>query len=381
MDKTNASFNIKTVITGILAVFCIALTAVLLVNVLFGSGSAEQSAAAVAADVSLMDDYNAFIAEEVSNAVEEAKSVKKVFWIDEDALVAPEPNQECYGQTEDPASLQWLLDEAADLLDGQETLFSTEVEIYPGSKVTYYLDETILAITWKQVIDDFVYTISEVKVAHASQFRRYLADGEYGSNSLYTTTEMASKVNAVVASSADYYRGRKYGIVVYDGQVRQVLSGKHMDTCYIDENGDMLFTYRGEILDVETAQKFVDENNISFSLAFGPILIDNGQRCEHESYALGEVNEEYPRAALCQKGKLHYLTVVANGQGSHWECPTIHVFAAVIDTFGCEKAYTLDGGQTGSIAMDGKLMNPVQSGSQRPISDIIYFATAIPDEE
>ena len=192
MDKTNASFNIKTVITGILAVFCIALTAVLLVNVLFGSGSAEQSAAAAAADVSLMDDYNAFIAEEVSNAVEEAKSVKKVFWIDEDALVAPEPNQECYGQTEDPASLQWLLDEAADLLDGQETLFSTEVEIYPGSKVTYYLDETILAITWKQVIDDFVYTISEVKVAHASQFRRYLADGEYGSNSLYTTTEMAS---------------------------------------------------------------------------------------------------------------------------------------------------------------------------------------------
>ena len=57
------------------------------------------------------------------------------------------------------------------------------------------------------------------------------------------------------------------------------------------------------------------------------------------------------------------------------------MFAENIAQFGCEKAYTMDGGQTGAIAMNGKLMNPVQFGEQRRISDIIYFATAIPDQQ
>ena len=42
-------------------------------------------------------------------------------------------------------------------------------------------------------------------------------------------------------------------------------------------------------------------------------------------------------------------------------------------------AYTLDGGQTATIAMNHEHINPVQYGSQRRISDIFYFATAIPD--
>ena len=45
---------------------------------------------------------------------------------------------------------------------------------------------------------------------------------------------------------------------------------------------------------------------------------------------------------------------------------------------GCINAYTLDGGQTGSIILGGELINPVQFGVERSQSDILYFATAIP---
>ena len=45
---------------------------------------------------------------------------------------------------------------------------------------------------------------------------------------------------------------------------------------------------------------------------------------------------------------------------------------------GIPKAYALDGGQTAAIAMNHQLMNKVSYGSQRKISDIIYFATALP---
>ena len=97
--------------------------------------------------------------------------VRKVYWIDEDAQVAPEPDQSLFGQTDDPASLQDILDRAAYLLDGQQLYFHTDVELFQNTPVRYYLDDSIFAITWKEVHEGSVYTFSEVKVSHPSQFR------------------------------------------------------------------------------------------------------------------------------------------------------------------------------------------------------------------
>ncbi len=185
----------------------------------------------------------------------------------------------------------------------------------------------------------------------------------------------------LIGSSADHYRGRIFGTKVYDGRVRSIELADACDVCYIDSNGDLIFSYRGEMTDMETVQKFVDEKDIQFSISFGPILVDNGVRCEPKYYALGEVNGKYARAALCQMGPLHYLVVVANSENEYFNTPTIHDFAKVIATFGCEKAYALDGGNTGAIAMNGKLMNITTFGVERNLSDIIYFCTAIPNHE
>ena len=280
-------------------------------------------------------------------------------------------------ETNDPASLQWLLDEAAEILDGQETIFRTDVELVHDSLITYYLDESIFVITWQEVRDNFVYTYSEVKISDPSQFRRHLANNEYNSDYMHPVSRMGNMVNAVMASSADYYRGRNHGIIVYEGEVKRADYSELVDTCFIDKNGDMILVPAGELITVEEAQKFVDDNDIDFSLAFGPILVDNGQRCEPANYYLGEVNDNYPRAALCQKDDLHYIVVVANGHLYHWDRPDIHTFAKWIEELDCEKAYTLDGGKTGTIAMQGRALNPTQ-GPERWISDIIYFATAIP---
>lgn len=305
--------------------------------------------------------------------------VKKVFWLKDEDLVAPEPDQSKFGETEDPASLQWLLEEAAELLEGQELYFDPETtQIIQGTKVYYYLDETILTITWKEMHDYSVYTFSEVKIAHPSQFRRFLADGEYGSEKQYLTTEMATSVNAVVASSGDFYRHREFGAVVYEGQVRRV-RGDLTDTCLIDENGDLHFFRKGEVLDVETAQAYVDEHKIRFSLAFGPVLIEDGVKCVPSRYLLGEIDENYARSGLCQMGELHYLLAVANTEGIYQQVPTLFQFAATLETTGCDKAYALDGGQTAAIVMNDTLINRPVKGVQRKISDIIYFATAIPN--
>lgn len=307
---------------------------------------------------------------------------KVIYEIPADAQVAPKPNPEGYGSTEDPASLQWLLDKAEYMLDGQELYFHTDVELFEGSQVRYYLDETIFAITWKEVIDGSVYTFSEVKINHPSQFRRHLAGGEYGSGVQLYPTEMAQTVNAVVASSGDFYRNRTngFGINVYEGQVRRV-EGTYAETCYIDSNGDMSFTYGGDILTTAAAKEYVEENDICFSLCFGPILVDNYELIEHTNYGIGEINEGYARSALCQMGQLHYLVAIANVEGQYMQVPTVKAFSKNILATGCRMAYCLDGGQTAVIAMDGELVNRPAKGSQRKISDIIYFATAVPEGE
>lgn len=379
-NKENNTLRRLLKATGsvILCVLSLCLMIPMIGGLAFGSENTPAAPEPVPS-VSVIDSFDSFVSGNLSEAEEAARTVRKRFWIEQDAILPPEPRQEHYGQAQSAAELQWLLDEAQPLLDGQDTLFHTGIEILEGSVINYYLDESILAITWKQVMDNFVYTISEVKIQDPSQFRRYVADNQFDLFKYYHTTEMSEMNNAVVASSADFYKNRNYGIVVYDKEVKRVTVPNLADTCFIDVNGDLIFTYRGELMDEETAQKFVDDNEILFSLAFGPILVDNGVRCEPPNYALGEINDPYPRAALCQMDKLHYLVVAATAEGRFTRYTDIHDFAKNIATFGCQKAYTLDGGRTVTIAMNHQLINKVNYGEPRSISDIIFFATAVPN--
>ena len=260
------------VLLGVIVVpISLALTAVLLGKMAQSLSRPKATAQTAPENMAIMEQFDGFVsakmdaARDTLTAVQTPENVpettvpvreKVIIEIPDDAQVAPEPNPECYGQTDDPSSLQWLLDEAAFILDGQELYFSTDTELFEGSLVNYYLDDTIFAITWKEVHDGSVYTFSEVKVNHPSQFRRHLAGGEYGSATQFYTSEMAESVNAVVASSGDFYNFRNFGIIVYQGQVRKV-EGTYAETCYIDRKGDLHFTYGGDITTTAAAKEYV----------------------------------------------------------------------------------------------------------------------------
>jgi len=304
---------------------------------------------------------------------------EKVYSISDSALAAPIPDQSCYGEAAAASELQWLLDKAEPILEGQTMYFSTDSEILPGSTVRYYLDETILAITWKEEIQRAVFTFSEIKLLHPSQFRRYLSGGEFASGTLAHTSEMARDVNAVIACSGDYYSYRRKGITITDGIVHKAISGV-ADTCFIDRNGELILERGLEFASPEEAQAYVDKNDINFSLSFGPILIKDGENCCPKKYPLGEVLDGYPRAALCQMGKLHYLFATSNMELHYYGNLSTASFAECLMQTGCIHAYALDGGQTATIVMNNEVINNVNYGSQRYISDIIYFATAKPAE-
>ena len=364
----------------VVVLFCACLVAVLLRHLALSGGSGTTATASSVGGAIFMDKFDMFMVNKTSDALEGVLDIEKVYWLSDQDLVAPEPNPENYGTAQKPEELKWLPEEAQDLIGDQEMLFGMDTPVWDGDQIYYYYDETILVITWKEVVGRATYTFSEVKIAHPSQFHRFLADGEFGSDKQYVTTDMAASVNAVMASSGDFYKHRHYGIVVYDGEIKRSEFDK-VDTCFIDDQGDLIFSPQQQFQDQETAQKYVDDHNIRFSLAFGPILVQDGVACVPDRYLLGEIDGHYSRMALCQTGKLHYLLVNSTAESPAQLRPTIAEFADVLVAHGVEKAYALDGGQTTVITMDGELINSVDYGFQRQISDIIYFATALPDGE
>ena len=377
----NPLLKIPGFLAGIIpAVICVAVVAVVLFNMVMIMGSGATSSSGSVSGVTIMDKFDMMITNSISTALDGVLKIDKVYWLSDTDLVAPKPKQECYGTAKSPEELMWLLEEAKDLIDGQEMLFNENTQVWEKDVIRYYYDETILVITWKELIKNKVYTISEVKIAHPSQFRRFLANGEFGSDKQYITTDMAKSVNAVVASSGDFYKHRYYGIVVHNGEIKR---GEYyaIDTCFIDDQGDLIFSPRMQFENDAQARAFVQDNNVRFSLAFGPILVENGVACPPGRYKLGEIDGYYSRMALCQRDKLHYLLVNATAETDSQGRPTIAEFAKVLEGYGCDKAYALDGGQTTVIAMDGELVTSVDYGFQRQISDIIYFATALPDGE
>lgn len=377
-ENTAAHSGLKSVITAILAVFALVIVLTLLVVLIQLPGEAAEWVQPEVSDQHIMDQFDELVSDAVNLARETAYAVPKEFKI-EDTQNIPQPVVTGYGTTDDPATLQWLLDAAADLLDGQDTLFTTDTQIMPGSQITYYFDETILAICWLEVRNNFIYTIAEVKIAHPSQFIRYMADGDFNSKKLYTTTEMSEQAGALIAGSGDYFKSREAGIVVYDGKVQRCYGAKQMDTCLVDRSGNLILMPRGSFANAAAVQEFVDANDIQFSFAFGPVLINDGVRCDPRNYGLGEPEGHYARSAICQRDELHYLMVVANGSKVYCNYPDIHMFTDVLETMGCDRAYAMDGGQTGAIVMQHQLLNPTEfKDGQRRISDMYFFATALP---
>lgn len=316
-------------------------------------------------------------------ATENPSYVEKRYTIEETALYGEKPNQSAFVETTDPADVEAMLQTplAQKLIGGQELAWSAELEFIPGRSIGYYLDETILAIVWQEEEALGVGTFSEVIIADGSQLRRRIAGDEFESFDFDVPTGFAARTNAVLAVGGDFYHhARACGIVVYNREILR-FEPKTSDTCYITSSGDMIFSYREQFSEQSEAQAFIEENDVLFSLCFGPVLIDNGIDVTPDYYMWGEVDDSYARSVLGMLGERHYLTMNINCEmPNYFYLATLRQAVDAVIEKGCIKAYALDGGQTAATVFGGELINLVQFGWEKPTSDIIYFASALPSE-
>lgn len=342
------------------------------------------------------------IPEEPEAAPEPTPTPRIHYSIPGDALVAPRPNPEYFGSVNvnNAADVLSVIQAARDsglLREDETVVFDPTVDFNQGSyykDIVYYYDETLLVITWKQIIEGNTFTCVEVKMGDASQFRRKITGDAYGSPQEYLS-DLYKSSNAVVAMNADYYQFRDYGVMVYDGTVYKCTDKYYatandtdyqwyncIDNCFVTRSGEFLFKYFGEEYTWEELEQFVADNDINFSLSFGPVLVDNYEVKSHYDgwYPVGEVNRGYSRAGIGQVDDLHYLYMSLNHSNEKEARWTMLQFAQLFQSRGVKCAYGFDGGQTSEVVFNGDIYNHVDKGSERWVSDMVYFGTALPEE-
>ena len=303
---------------------------------------------------------------------------------------------------EETGWLDFLLPAAHAEVIEEESPYALPVDFTPGytpNSACYtedgYEDASIRVQMETRVENGVTYRIAWVEIASPTQLRTAIAgkvkENNKGQVSFPTAVAkvkaIAASNNAVVAINGDYYADNpakttfeyRMGLMVRDN------TNQTKDMLLIDDQGDFHIVLAQE----KNAQRaaldsLLDEYNILNAFTFGPALVKDGELLKTSKEYGYDPNGYTARTAFGQLDKLSYVMVIAEGVQKPEKGVTHQQMANFMYSLGCRDAFNLDGG--GSSAMyfgylgTAKYYN-VLMGGDRDMSDIIYFATAVPTEE
>ena len=238
-----------------------------------------------------------------------------------------------------------------------------------------YQDESITVSMESREVGDSMFHVAHVKIAHPSQLRTALA-GPYGTKKTNKTSSMAKANNAVVAMNGDYYNNREGGYIARQGETFRKKPYKSLDMLVIDSKGDFHVLVKSDPEKL-TALVKDKENPILQAFTFGPALIVDGvAQPLPESYQFN-IRRPEPRAAIGQVGPLEYVMVVVDGRRDDSPGVTVEELGAFMAELGCRQAFNMDGGNSATMIFNNAFYSRKTDNSERSVSDIIYFASAV----
>jgi exopolysaccharide biosynthesis protein len=221
--------------------------------------------------------------------------------------------------------------------------------------------------------DSSVYHVAHVEIADASQLRTALSC-DPGDSTKAAASVIGNAYNAVVGINGDGYLFRSKGYIVRQGQVLRKSGTTELDYLLIDTAGDFHALRKPTKKSLSAALK---EYDVAQSYYFGPVLVMDGEvQTVYNQYGFAP-QDRSPRSAIGQLGPLSYVLVVVDGRQDESRGVTHKQLAQFMGDLGCQVAYNLDGGGSSTLLFHGKPYNSVSEGSERLISDILYFGTAV----
>jgi exopolysaccharide biosynthesis protein len=286
---------------------------------------------------------------------------------------------------EDEGLLRYLLPRAC----AEETSdYALPVDFTPGMEPNPalftengYEDDSIrVQLEDREGNKDLIWRIAWVEIASPTQLRTAYFGKSVKSDSQDKISRLAPKMNAVIAINGDNYAQEKakHSFIVRMGEVRQQKLNKTKDILIIDENGDF-HTFINSV-GADTFEKDTGHTIVN-AFMFGPALVKEGEIVSLKREYGFNPDGTQPRAAIGQLDHLSYVLVIAdNATGSDKKGVSHQDLAKFMLELGCREAYNLDGGNSAILFYNGKMLNN-KMGQERDVTDMIYFATAVPPEE
>ncbi len=240
-----------------------------------------------------------------------------------------------------------------------------------------YEDPTIHVRIERGRENETTYWTCEVRIADASQLRSASADG-FDSKMTMPGTQIAKRMNAVVAIDGDYFCYTEWGFILRQGHLylNKLKGGR--DVLLIDEDGDFHIVRKAER---KSCQETINGKKVINAFFFGPVLVENGVLGNEFRYRDMAYDYYSQRMAISQIGKLHYKIVCCESPHRGSKGMKLAEFAAFCKEKGCVTAYNLDGGDSTMLYFHNEKINDVDNPNMRPLADIIYFASAYTGNE
>ena len=237
---------------------------------------------------------------------------------------------------------------------------------------TYQDDYITINITSSYINDTMVY-VADIRLKNLGLLKSGLADDSFGRNVTETTSDLADRLEAILAVNGDFYGFRDTGYVIRNGILyRSKKKSNDAQDLVLWSDGTMEVIREGSI----TAEELLEQGALQV-YSFGPGLVEDGEIMVDASSEVGQAMLSNPRTAIGMIEPLHYVMVVSDGRTNESEGLSLLQLAEVMQDLGCTVAYNLDGGGSTTMYFNGEVINNPTSGrkssSERSVSDIVYI--------
>ena len=261
-----------------------------------------------------------------------------------------------------------------------ENIYDLPISLTPGNKpnpACYtqngYQDDSLTVRMEKLKLPRGTVDLAWIKVKSPTQLRTAIY-GEPGNIYNDEPGALVRRSNAVVAVNGDKLTERKHGLIYRMGVMLQQTASPEKDSLFIDENGDFHAFVHSD--PKEMAQFLKDGHKIINAFCFGPAMVIDGKAQTIGKYDF-ECLTEAPRTIICQVGPLEYLFIEIEGRHKDSRGMTMQDAAYYAESLGVQTAYNLDGGNSSIMFFNRKYFDEHYSGSERPMSDIVYVCSAV----
>ena len=217
------------------------------------------------------------------------------------------------------------------------------------------------------------YWVARIRIAHPSQLRTTAA-ATFESNRTTSGKALARRMQAVLAINGDYFSYINDGYLIRQGVLYREMPRGIRDVLLIDAQGDFHIAVKATM---ESLAQYSGMNIVN-SFNFGPGLVIQGERVkkffDNDNAAL--LGRQRMAIAQVKAGSLEYIAVATAGPKGNNKGMTLEQFSSILADLGVENAYNLDGGNSTMMIFRDAYVNAMHEATMRPISDIIYFASA-----